>query len=89
MRVQIKLPNIKLEVKQLAELRKQLHVLVDGAWAKPEMLDAKDELSAAAKEYGECLKKLWDEGRVSIEEYRKCAQTHNIGETYKEKWGKK
>jgi len=88
--LEIEVPEIKLEVGTLKELRKNLHTVVDGAWAKPEMLDAKDALEKIARESGmaDCLRRLWDEGTVSVEAYRACVRDAGIPEAYRKAWGK-
>lgn len=74
----------------LADLRKTLHAQVDGAWAKPEMLDAKDALSKIAKDsgYKKCVKDLWKEGTVSKDALAECAEKAGISEAYAKEWGK-
>jgi len=88
--LEIEVPEIKLEVGSLKELRKTLHSVVDGAWAKPEMLDAKDALEKVARESGmaDCLRRLWEEGTVSVEAYRACIREAGIPEAYRKAWGK-
>ena len=73
----------------LKELRKTLHTQVDGAWAKPEMLDAKDALSRKARELiEECYEGCIRGGGDVIGCYRKCAKEKNLGDEYRKIWGK-
>jgi len=72
----------------LAELRKRLHTAVDGEWAKPEMLAAKDQLASVARgAYEQCLETCARSNEPITECYKKCAKQANIGEKYREVWG--
>lgn len=92
MELRIELPEIKLEevISALQSLRKRLHEAVDGAWAKPEMLDAKDALEKIARETGmaDCLRELWEKGEVNVENYRSCVRDKGVPTKYKKAWGK-
>jgi len=75
---------------ELQKLRETLHTQVDGAWAKPEMLKAKDALSAIARAtiekcYEDCMEKGGDVKSC----YRECARNAGLGDKYREQWGKK
>jgi len=50
----------------------------------------KDTIEAIAeKEYGPCLKKLWEPGvKADREAYRKCVEETNLRAKYKDFWGK-
>jgi len=87
--IKLEIPKLELKLETaLEQLRRQLHQVVDGAWARPEMLSAKDALSAAAQSYGNCLENLWDGGNVNREAYKNCAKKNQIGTKYKKLWGK-
>jgi len=74
----------------LRKLRQDLHTQVDGAWARPEGLPAKDALSAAARNtgYAKCLRDLWDKGAVNRDAYKACMRQAKLDEAYRSLWGK-
>ena len=75
---------------QLQNLRKSLHVGVDGAWAKPEMLEAKDALSSVARQTIEaCYEKCMEEGGNVKACYKECAKQAGLGDQYRSIWGKR
>ena len=80
---------------KLEQLRKNLHTVVDGAWAQPDMLDAKDALSAVARAaieecYEGCLTGTNMQGKTNAMEcLRECARQAKLGDKFREKWGKK
>ena len=73
----------------LQSLREQLHVGVDGAWARPEMLAAKDALSAIARSaIEECYEACANQTTNIRECYRRCAERAGLGPAYRKEWGK-
>ena len=80
-----------MPVKELEDLRKTLRSTVRGAWAKPEMMDAQDALSKAARDSGfaACLRELMASGSAGRDAYRECAKKAGLAEAYRELWGKK
>jgi len=72
----------------LAELRKRLHTAVDGEWAKPEMLAAKDQLASVARgAYEQCLEACARSNQPITECYKECAKKVNLGDKYRQVWG--
>ena len=80
-----------MPVKELEDLRKTLRSTVRGVWAKPEMMDAQDALSKAARDSGfaACLRELMASGSAGRDAYRECAKKAGLAEAYRELWGKK
>ena len=78
-----------MPTKELEELRRTLHAQVDGAWAKPEMLDAKDALSKIARDAIEkCYEKCMEQGGDVKNCYKKRAEEAGLGDKFREEWGK-
>ena len=83
------------KIAALEKLRKQLHTVVDGAWAREDMLDAKDALEKAARDsgYASCLEICMvdpsKKGATSPKEcFKICQEEAGLGDLYRKIWGK-
>jgi len=70
----------------LSELRKTLRATVRGAWARPEMIEAQDALSAAAERIREEYKKCAHSAVPITECYARAAEAAGLGRAYRELW---
>jgi len=73
----------------LQELRKSMHTGVKGAWAKPEMLKAQDDLAKIAREsIAKCYEECAAGGEPITTCYKKCAREAGLGDKFRTAWGK-